>query len=202
MSGVLWAYLLMAVLPTLLLAAMFLLGLDHDMDVDIDTDVDLDVGDVDVGMGDLPDGDIGMSPGMLGMKLVLSFIGGFGVFGFLAKTYDWVVPHPLAGALGGVAFYFVMYRLLKVLYNQQANSITRSSSLIGTEALVVTHIRKGGVGEIKAEMPTTGSSVHLSARSVDPDREYGNGDVVKIQSIITGLARVIPAEDIQKEKGV
>ncbi len=173
-----------------ILLIMVLLGGDADVDADIDVDADLDLdmdvdadADVDVGT------DIG-GPGYFGLKLLLGFVIGFGLGGFLAVRNGWPVPHYLVGLAGGLVIYTIEFQLLRLLYSQQANTQSRASSIVGHTAIVSHPIGKGGTGEIKTIMPRTGNSLYLRARSVDAETEFAEGTEVKITSVSTGLARV------------
>ena len=190
--ALIWIYALMVIIPSLLLILMVVLGMEHDVEADVDADADLDLGgdvdvDVEADLGDI--GDVG-GPGVLGVKLILSFIIGFGLAGFLAVQFEWPIPHVISGLIGGALVYTIVYQLLKVLYKQQANSIVRSSSVVGRKGLVTSPIMKGGTGEIKTEDPRTGRSLYLRARPIDSEREYKSGDEVTIKSVIAGLAKV------------
>ena len=191
-------YAAMTIGTSLILLIMVLLGGDADVDADVDVDADLDLdmdvdADVDMDMDVDAGVDVGAEvggPGYFGLKLLLGFIIGFGLGGFLAVHYAWTLPHYLAGLAGGVCIYTIEFQLLKLLYSQQANTQSRASSIVGHTAIVSHPIGKGGTGEIKAIMPGTGSSLYLRARAVDAEAEIAEGTEVRIKSVSTGLARV------------
>ena len=181
-------YATITIVTSLILLVMVLVGgeTELDTDVDIDADVDLDM-DADV------DADVEVAaagPGHFGLKLILGFIIGFGLGGFLAEHNDWSVPSVLCGLIGGVCIYTIEFQLLKLLYAQQANTQTRASSVVGQTATVTHAIGPGGTGEIKAVTPQTGQSLFLRARAVDAEKAYAVGDQVTIKSVGTGLAQV------------
>jgi len=186
--GVEWIYGLMVILPSLLLVVMVIFGIGDDGG-------DLGGGDIEAELeveGGMEAGDISEAggPGFLGIKLIFSFIIGFGLAGFLAYHYQWPIPHILAGLIGGVIVYSIVYQLLKVLYKQQANTLVSSASVVGKRAVVTSALLKGGTGEVKAEDPRTGSTVYLRARAVDPEKEYRAGEEVTITTVFSGLAKI------------
>jgi len=189
-------YGLMVILPAILLLVLLLLGADTDVDIDADVDVDLDM-DVDLDADadvDAEAGEAGATggPGRFGLKLILSFVMGFGLAGFLSAHYQWgpAYAHLLAGFGGGVVVYALVYQLLKLLYGQQKNTQVRRAGLAGQQAVVTSPIRKGTVGEIKALDRATGSAMYLPARAADSDMEYASGEEVAIVSMLSGMARV------------
>lgn len=188
--GIEWVYGLMVILPALLLVVMVIFGIGEGAEADMGGGLDVDAEiDVDSGMDAGGIAEAG-GPGLLGIKLILSFIIGFGLVGFLAWHFNWPVPHIVAGLIGGVIFYAAVYRLLKLLYKQQANTLISSASVMGKKALVTTALIKGGTGEVKAEDPKTGGTIYLRARAVDPEKEYRTGDEVKIVSVFSGMAKI------------
>lgn len=178
-----WIYGMMVVLPAMLLVVMVIFGIGDDGgDLgggDIEADLEVEGGISEAG-----------GPGFLGIKLIFSFIIGFGLAGFLAYHLQWPIPHILSGLIGGVIVYAIVYQLLKLLYKQQANTLVSSASVVGKRALVTSALLKGGTGEVKAEDPRTGSIVYLRARAVDPEKEYRVGEEVTITTVFSGLAKI------------
>jgi len=170
-------YGLVAVVPSLILILMVIFGVGDELDaggIEIEAEAEI----------------ASPGPGFFGVKLILSFIIGFGLAGFLAQSFAWAFPAPLAGVIGGAVVYTVVYQLLKLLYRQQANTLASGSAVAGRPGLVTSAIPKGGTGEIRAEVPATGQSMYLRARAVDPEREYAAGAEVTIKNVISGLAKV------------
>ena len=165
-----------------LLVIMVLLGgdVEADVDVDVDADVDFDV-DADVALA---------GPGHFGLKLLLGFIIGFSLAGYLAMRYSWPIPHYICGLIGGIVVYTFEYQALKLLYGLQANTQVASTSLVGETATVTKPIRSGSVGEIRAIDPKTGHSLYLRARASDGTSEFSDNADVTIKSVSTGLASV------------
>ena len=187
--GIEWIYGLMVILPALLLVIMVVFGIGDDGGdlgggAEIEAELEVEGG---IEAGDISDAG---GPGYLGIKLILSFIIGFGLAGFLAFHFQWPIPHILSGLIGGVIVYAVVYQLLKLLYKQQANTLVSSVSVVGKRAVVTSALLKGGTGEVKTEDPRTGSTVYLRARAVDPDKEFRAGEEVTITTVFSGLAKI------------
>jgi len=192
MSGVQLTYFLMTIVPTALLGVMLFLGLDSgsDVDMDIGGDVDIDVGmDANIDIGDLDGG-----PGVFSLRLILAFVIGFGLGGFLAIAYNWFIPHWLVGIIGGLTIYFLVYLLLRLLYNQQSSTQISHLSQKGRKATVSIAIQQGKVGQIKVSDVKTGLTSYMTARSYVEDEEFRKNEVVIVKSITGGVAKVISAE--------
>ncbi|MCK5744436.1 MAG: hypothetical protein KAH30_06815 [Caldisericia bacterium] len=183
-------YLLMVIVPTILLGIMLFLGFDSgaDIDADIGGDFDLDL-DTDLDVGGFGDG-----PGIFSLRLIMAFIIGYGLGGFLSLAYNWVIPHWLCGLLGGALIYYLVYLLLKLLYSQQSSSQVSHLSLEGRKASVSIAIKSGKVGEIKVSDLRTGLISYMIARSYLEGEEFVKNEVVIIKSITGDIARVISAE--------
>ena len=180
-------YALLAIIPGLLLIVMALFSFDGDADIDVDHDIDLDH---DMEMDHDISADAGGGPSRLGLKLIFSFIVGFGVTGFLDIHYEWPIPHIIAAVAGGAVTYYIVYRLLKLLYSQQANSQISSSSVIGEKAIITSVILQGSTGEIQTQDPKTGQTIYLRAQAIDQKKEFQKGDEVTIKSVTSGLAKI------------
>lgn len=177
MTTTLLIYGLMTVIPGLLLLLMAIFGGDTDIDVDTDFDIDADVG-VDIEAGEFG------GPGRLSLRLILFFLVGFGVGGYVSVYFKSPLHHVLIGFIGGSVAWFLGYQLLKLLYKQQSTSQIRLISFVGKQGRVVTPIPKnGGTGEIEATNKETGQSTYLNARAVNPKKEYQRGEFVKIKSV-------------------
>lgn len=172
----------------ILLFLMAFLGSDYDAGADIDIEADFDV-DADVDM-DAGAGEFG-GPGILSIKLILFFLIGFGLCGFIAAHFKWPVFHVFWAIGGGLVFWYAGYRLLGWLYSQQSNSQLRARMFVGKDGRVTVPIPKeGGTGEIEATDNETGRTAHFSARSSDPEKGYDRGQTVKIKSVTGGTAVV------------
>jgi len=172
----------------ILLFLMAFLGSDYDAGADIDIEADFDV-DADAGI-DMDAGEFG-GPGILSIKLIMFFLIGFGLFGFMAAHFNWPVFHVFWAMGGGVVFWYSGYKLLGLLYSQQSNSQPRARMFVGKEGRVTVPIPKGGgTGEIEATDNETGRSAYFRARSKDPEKEYDRSRTVKIKSVTGGTAVV------------
>lgn len=166
----------------ILLFLMAFLGSDYDTGADIDIEADVGI--------DMDAGEFG-GPGILSIKLIMFFLIGFGLCGFMAAHFDWPVFHVFWAMGGGIVFWYAGYRLLGLLYSQQSNSQLRMRMFVGMEGRVTVPIPKGGgTGEIEATDKDTGRSAYFSARSSDPEKEYDRGRTVKIKSVTSGTAVV------------
>jgi len=192
--SVLLIYGLLAVIPGVLLFVMAVFGADTDVDADVEFDVDMDVdADADFDMGadvDIDASDFAATPGRLSLRLILFFLVGFGLCGYLGAYFKWQLHHVVVALAGGFIAWFLGYQLLKLLYKQQSTSHVKAVSFVGKQARVTVPIPKGGVGEITSTDKKTGKSIHLMARAKQGGREYKQGDIVKIDSVAGGTARV------------
>jgi len=171
--GVLLIYALLAIIPGILLFLMSIFGADTDVDADVDVDVNIDID-----AGDFA------GPGILSLKLILFFLVGFGVGGYLSVYFHWPVHHLLTGLIGGSAAWFVGYQLLNFLYKQQSSSQVNPATFAGQQGRVVVPVpQDGGTGEIEATNNQTGQSAYFNAKAVDSQKEYKKGDFVTIKSI-------------------
>jgi len=184
-------YLAMIIVPTVILGIMLFLGFDSGVDADVGVDVDVDVGDVDI--GDVDVGDMG-GPGFLSLRLVMAFIMGFGLDGYLSLAFLWIVPHWVCGIIGGALVYFLVYQVLKLLYKQQANTQVSHASFTGLSATVSVKVAVGKVGEIKVTDPKTGLLTYMMARAYLPDDSFDKNEPVRIRRIDGDIARVVTDE--------
>lgn len=190
-------YLLMVGGSTLLLVIMLLTGLGHHDVTGAGHDVghDLHFGhghDADFHGAELHGGDISADgPGILGIRLILAFVIGFGVAGYIGWVYQWSFPpHWLVGIAGGLVAYIAIYQLLKVFYRMQANTLVSASRLVGVQGVVTSEILVGSVGEVKTTDPKTGQTHYLRAMFTDPEKAVKKGTRVTVLSVAGGLAKV------------
>ena len=116
-------------------------------------DFDFDLGDVD-----------GSTPGLF--RAFTVFVTSFGGVGWVATVNG---AGPIAasayGLLGGLVMGALTIFSLLLIYRQQASSMLRSGSLVGTEGTLTIGIPEQGTG--KAALNLAGSLVTRSARSQD-----------------------------------
>jgi membrane protein implicated in regulation of membrane protease activity len=183
-------YGLITVASALLLVVMAVFGAESDVDADVDVDADIDIdADMDVDAGGVEVGEFG-GPSKLSLKLLLFFLIGFGILGYLSAHLKWPVHHLLWALAGGAVSWYLGYALLKLLYRQQSNSQVRAAAFVGKKGTVTVPIPKGGVGEISATDGETEQNIYLNARAKDPEKEYKKGEVVTVRSVASGTATV------------
>ena len=137
-------YGLITVICGIVLFLMAILGHDVDLDADIDIDPSIDFHDLDAS-------DV-HGPGIFSLKLIMIFLIGFGVCGFISEYQKWPLPSVITGLIGGFLIWYVCYQALGWLYRQQATSQVSSAAFIGKEAKVTVPIPKGGTGEIYSKI--------------------------------------------------
>jgi membrane protein implicated in regulation of membrane protease activity len=174
-------YGLITIVCGIVLFLMAILGSDVDLDADIDIDLDVDGLDASDASG----------PGIFSLKLIMIFLIGFGIWGFISEYLKWPIHSVIVGLIGGFVIWFVCYRALGWLYRQQSTSQISSASFIGKEAKVTTPIPQGGTGEIFSRIKGTQKSIYLNARSKDSQKEIGKGVIVKIESVDGNTATVV-----------
>lgn len=175
-------YGLITVICGIVLFLMAILGHDVDLDADIDIDPGIDFHDIDASDAS--------GPGIFSLKLIMIFLIGFGIWGFISEYLKWPVQSIIVGLIGGFVIWFVCYKALDWLYKQQSTSQISSASFIGKEAKVTVPIPKGGTGEIYSKIKGTEKSIYLNARSKESQKEFQKGDVVKIDSVEGNTATV------------
>jgi membrane protein implicated in regulation of membrane protease activity len=181
-------YALITIISGILLFVMAVFGADSDVDADVDADFDVDA-DMDLDAAGMDMGEFG-SPGILSLKLILFFFIGLGAIGYLSAYLKWPLHHVVWGLLGGAVAWYIGYNILKLLYNQQSTSQVNAAHFVGEKARVTVPIPKAGVGEINAASEKTGQSIYLSARALDPEKQFNKGDIVTIKSVTGGTASV------------
>ena len=159
-----------------LLFVMAAFGADSDIDMDADVDIDMDI-DADV------DGLLMGGPSFLSLKLILIFLIGFGLCGFISVQLKTQLHHIIIGLIGGGALWFVSYQALSWLYRQQSTSHVSAAAFVGKQARVTVPIPAGGTGEVYAQKTKGGKSIYLSATAQDSNKEYAKGESVTIKSV-------------------
>lgn len=191
-------YLIMVGGATLFLLIMLLTGLGHHdfsgvgHDIDHDLNIggnghDFDVHGIELHAGEIP----GDGPGILGLRLILAFIIGFGVAGYVGWYYSIpYVPHWALGIVGGLVTYFVVYQLLKMLFRLQANSLVSTQRMVSAEGIVTSEILPDSVGEIRTTDPKTGQTIYIRAMSASANIGFKKGQKITVMSVTGGLAKV------------
>lgn len=101
--------------------------------------------------GDLADVDHGDSPtiSIFSMKILGTLIMGFGAAAAIAANYG--AGYLLASVIGvgsGVLLAFLMYLLIKLIYNQQSSSLVPTRAAVGCTASVTVSIGEDTPGEV------------------------------------------------------
>lgn len=111
--------------------------------------------------------DNGNMPSPFNPLVIASAITAFGAIGLIGKAgFSWsdffsaVIALGFAGAIGAAMF----FGIVKVMYNQQSNSVFSLEQLEGIEAEVITPVPEKGLGEITYVINGMRSS--LSAKSL------------------------------------
>jgi membrane protein implicated in regulation of membrane protease activity len=118
-------------------------------------------------------------PSFFSLRMLASFVTGFGGAGAIGRHLDlsYVVSSAL-GLGGGLAIAGLVYLVVSFVYKQQASSTVVVSELVGKTAKVSITIPAGGVGQVT--LPAKGSTMTVMARSQDgAEIEYGAVVVVK-----------------------
>jgi len=157
-----------------LMLALSSLGGDSDADMDADGGV-LDAGD---------------GPGLLSLKTISTFMIGLGLTGAVASAsmgIGFQLVSLALGLAGGIVASGFTYQVLKLVYKQQATSVTSLQDLIGRDAQVSIAIPAEGVGQIACAVHE--NRVYEEARSKDKG-PISVGERVYITNIESGVAIV------------
>ncbi len=166
-------FLAIAIGSFILIAGSFIFGHDHDHD------------HIDIGHGG--DGhDLGhdMEPtiSVFSLKVIATFIMGFGAAGAIARQYgaDYLVAS-LIGLGTGFILSLLMYLMLNVIYRQQSSSLVQTASAVGKTGIVQTSIACDGCGEVSLNI--AGQYMPYLAKSAR-GTEIPKGRTVKVVSIV------------------
>ncbi len=144
-----------ALFGTAMLCLSLFFGGDHDHEVDHGADGG---GEHDADHG----GDGNMS--ILSFKVLWMFMVGFGAGGYFgAQAKATVLGASMSGLLAGLIMGALGYVAMNYLYRHQGNSVTKTSSVVGSTAVVDTAILPGQLGEVKCI--TDGRTEYFSAQS-------------------------------------
>lgn len=153
----------------ILLVGGSLFGHDHDVDHDHD-------GHFDHGHDGGHDAEPSVS--MFSVKVIGSFIMGFGAGGAIAAFYG---ANPLTASFIGLGVGFLMgllmYWLMRLIYSQQSTSIVTTNTAVGEIGTVTTAIGRNGTGEVALTLG--GQHRSFLARSADTNA-IAKGRQVKV----------------------
>jgi len=174
----------MAGVGTLVVVILLILGIDHDVDFGGDADVDVAFD----AAHDLALAHDGPSP--LGLKIILSFVGGWGWGGLIGlDTFKWGLFSLPFGMAVGFAIAAVVFYFMRFLYHQEATSTVGIAHMVGHEGVVLTAIPPGGTGEVRLNV--RGTSLKCLARS-HSDEPIAAGATVSVVEEVGGTLLVRP----------
>ena len=167
----------------IVVAGAFLLGHDHDLGGGFDHDFSHDMGP-----------DVHGIVGIFSTKVIFTFIMGFGAAGAIAHSYGSGYPiASLIGVAAGVVLAVLMYGVILLFTEQQANSIIGVDALLGCAGTVTVPIDQDGIGEI-------GVSVGGEYRTY-PARVQGPGALPRGHAVrITGMSGSVLTVDEDRNK--
>lgn len=167
----------------------WLLGLSEGGDHDVGIDLHDGGGDIhggDIHDGDAPDHHDG--PRVFSIRNFALFGMGFGATGTIATQAGCsTVEASLWGASTGVVMVWLIYMLYKMLYSQQASSISNLENIRNRPGVVSIRIPENGIGEVQTKNEY-GVTVTVTAQSVSG--EIPVGTKVFILSFVSGHAQV------------
>jgi len=169
----------------ILLVGGSLFGHDHDVDHDHG-------GHFDHGHDGGHDAEPSVS--MFSVKVIGSFIMGFGAGGAIAAFYG--ASPPVASGIGlavGFLMGLLMYWVMRLIYSQQSTSIVTTNSAIGEIGTVTTAIGRNGTGEVALTL--NGQHRSFLARSADTNA-IAKGRQVKVVHTTGSQLVVREAEEV------
>ncbi|MBN1510064.1 MAG: NfeD family protein [Sedimentisphaerales bacterium] len=170
-----------AIAAFIVVAGGFLLGHDHDFDHSIDTDASYEAGVDSHGV-----------IGIFSMRVIATFVMGFGAAGAVALYYG--AGYPLASVIGvaaGVILAALMYGIMLLFIEQQASSVTPTDSLLGCTGTVTVPIDKDALGEIGVSL---GGEYHTFTARAHDSGPLGKGSTVRIVAVSGSVLTVDKTE--------
>jgi membrane protein implicated in regulation of membrane protease activity len=121
----------------ILLVGGSIFGHDHDVDHDHGGHIDHDAGNAEPAVS------------MFSVKVIGSFIMGFGAGGAIAAYYGiGSLPASFIGLAVGFLMGLLMYWVMRLIYGQQATSVVNTSTAVGEIGTVTVPIGRNGTGEV------------------------------------------------------
>jgi membrane protein implicated in regulation of membrane protease activity len=173
-----------AIAAFIIVAGGFLFGHDHDFD----HGVDHGIGDAGHEAGVDSHGVIGI----FSMRVIATFVMGFGAAGAVALHYG--MGYPLASVIGvaaGVVLAALMYGIMLLFIEQQASSITPTDSLLGCTGTVTVPIDKDAMGEVGVSL---GGEYHTFTARAHASGALGKGSTVRIVAVSGSVLTVDKTE--------
>jgi membrane protein implicated in regulation of membrane protease activity len=165
----------------LIVAGGFLFGHDHDFDHGIDHDAGHEAGVDSHGV-----------IGIFSMRVIATFIMGFGAAGAIALHYGMGYPvASLIGVAAGMVLAALMYGIMLLFIEQQASSVTATDSLVGCKGTVTVPIDKDSMGEVGV---SDGGEYHTFTARTHDGGPLGKGSAVRIVAVTGSVLTVDKAE--------
>jgi membrane-bound ClpP family serine protease len=121
----------------ILLVGGSIFGHDHDVDHDHGGHLDHDAGHAEATVS------------MFSVKVIGSFIMGFGAGGAIAAHYGMgSLPASFVGLAVGFLMGLIMYWVMRLIYGQQSTSVVTTSTAVGEIGTVTITIGRHGTGEV------------------------------------------------------
>ena len=170
-----------AIAAFIIVAGGFLFGHDHDFDHGIDADASHEAGVDSHGV-----------IGIFSMRVIATFVMGFGAAGAVALYYG--MGYPLASVIGvaaGVILAALMYGIMLLFIEQQASSVTPTDSLLGCTGTVTVPIDKDAMGEVGVSL---GGEYHTFTARAHDRGPLGKGSTVRIVAVSGSILTVDKTE--------
>jgi len=166
-----------AIAAFIIVAGGFLFGHDHDFDHGFDGDASHEAGVDSHGV-----------IGIFSMRVIATFIMGFGAAGAVALYYG--AGYPIASVIGvaaGMVLAALMYGIMLLFIEQQASSVTPTDSLLGCTGTVTVPIDKDCMGEIGVSL---GGEYHTFTARAQNCGPLGKGSAVRIVAVSGSILTV------------
>lgn len=151
---------------------------------------DFDHGDL--SLGDHGDHDDGSGPRLLSLKVVAAFLAAFGFAGAIARYGNFsMMASSLVATASGFFLGAVAYKLLGLVYRQQASSHITQNDVLRQKGIVTVAIRGDQPGEVN--ITVKGSQYSYVARSLTGD-SLKEGAPVEIVKFLGESVLVRPAQ--------
>jgi membrane protein implicated in regulation of membrane protease activity len=170
-----------AIAAFIIVAGGFLFGHDHDFDHGMDYDAGHEAGVDSHGV-----------IGIFSMRVIATFIMGFGAAGAVALYYG--TGYPIASLIGvavGMVLAALMYGIMLLFIEQQASSVTATDGLVGCTGTVTVPIDKDGMGEVGVSV---GGEYHTFTARAHDGGPLGKGSAVRITGMTGSILTVDKAQ--------
>lgn len=170
-----------AIAAFMIVAGGFLFGHDHDFDHGVDHDVSHEAGVDTHGI-----------IGIFSLRVVFTFVMGFGAAGAIALYYGAGYPvASLVGVAAGMVLAALMYGIMLLFIEQQASSVTPTDSLLGCTGTVIVPIDKDSMGEVGVSV---GGEYHTFTARAHDCGPLGKGSAVRVVAVAGSILTVDKAD--------